>query len=356
MAIQTLNTIKNWFRTGLKPTQTQFWDTWDSFRHKDQKVSVTDIEDIDELLSSKTDKSDFKTINGESILGSGDIGIDGGGSQDLQSVLDNGEISNKNITLTNNSNFDSYLRLTPVQLFLWNFNSYISMTTFQFSINSPSRGLMLMDRSIRVNDIINNDSTNILNFDNIVQGNNITLNLPFNKPSGNYTLATLDDISLSTVMETSSMWYHYENGYPSKWFSVDDGFSAGGFSAGTNSAFIGVTPNAGFHFKYTDPTTSSTLNFLSTPFDSNDGANRNLQFSLPTNKATGAYTVATTEDFPKVYQLFTPGTDPNSADLSAAFPDAGIGDRVHWTNGMASFIFEKTLDNRWLRIQCQFHF
>jgi|GEM_PF-5172103 len=73
MAIQALKTIKNWFRTGLKPTQTQFWDTWDSFRHKNEKIPVKDIEGIDELLNSKTDESDFKTINGESILGFGDI-------------------------------------------------------------------------------------------------------------------------------------------------------------------------------------------------------------------------------------------------------------------------------------------
>ncbi|WP_264530867.1 hypothetical protein [Flavobacterium sp. N502540] len=57
MAIQALNTIKNWFKTGLKPTQTQFWDTWDSFRHKYEKVPVKDVEGIDELLSAKADKS-----------------------------------------------------------------------------------------------------------------------------------------------------------------------------------------------------------------------------------------------------------------------------------------------------------
>ncbi|KQB39478.1 hypothetical protein [Flavobacterium aquidurense] len=53
MAIQTLNTIKNWFRTGLKPTQAQFWDTWDSFRHKYEKIPAKDIEGIDELFGDK---------------------------------------------------------------------------------------------------------------------------------------------------------------------------------------------------------------------------------------------------------------------------------------------------------------
>jgi len=108
MAIQTLNTIKQWFKTGLKPTQTQFWDTWDSFRHKFEKVPVKDVDGIDELLLSKADKTvldnhladknahapqintdwnsesglsqllnkpEFKTINGEEIIGEGDITI-----------------------------------------------------------------------------------------------------------------------------------------------------------------------------------------------------------------------------------------------------------------------------------------
>lgn len=49
MAIQTLETIKNWFRTTLKPTQEQFWDTWDSFRHKDEKISVEEIDGVENL-------------------------------------------------------------------------------------------------------------------------------------------------------------------------------------------------------------------------------------------------------------------------------------------------------------------
>jgi hypothetical protein len=53
MAVQTLNTLKNWFRTGLKPSQQQFWDWLDSFRHKNDKVPVADVEGIDELLLAK---------------------------------------------------------------------------------------------------------------------------------------------------------------------------------------------------------------------------------------------------------------------------------------------------------------
>jgi hypothetical protein len=53
MALQSLKTIKSWFRTGLKPTQLQFWDTWDSFRHKSEKIPAKDIEGIDTLLGDK---------------------------------------------------------------------------------------------------------------------------------------------------------------------------------------------------------------------------------------------------------------------------------------------------------------
>ncbi|MFQ6600136.1 hypothetical protein [Flavobacterium sp. C3NV] len=134
MALQTLNTIKQWFKTGLKPTQTQFWDTWDSFRHKFEKVPVKDIEGIDELLLTKVDKTvldnhiadknahapqvntdwnsesgfsqlinkpEFKTINGEPIVGSGDISLD------VESLTFDQVLSNGNET-TQTALFKSY--------------------------------------------------------------------------------------------------------------------------------------------------------------------------------------------------------------------------------------------------------
>ncbi|MEO7977786.1 hypothetical protein [Flavobacterium sp.] len=59
MAITALNNIKNWFKTGLIPTQQQFWDTLDSFRHKSEKVPVSDIEGIDALLEGKAEEAEF---------------------------------------------------------------------------------------------------------------------------------------------------------------------------------------------------------------------------------------------------------------------------------------------------------
>ncbi|MFW0739630.1 hypothetical protein [Flavobacterium sp. T12S277] len=84
MALQTLNTIKSWFKTGLKPTQTQFWDTWDSFRHKFEKVPVKEIEGIDELLFSKADKT---------VLNDHLADENAHASQGLKSVLDTNPIA-----------------------------------------------------------------------------------------------------------------------------------------------------------------------------------------------------------------------------------------------------------------------
>ncbi len=53
MAIQTLNTIKNWFRTGLKPSEAQFWDTWDSFWHKSEPTPTSAVEGLDAILAGK---------------------------------------------------------------------------------------------------------------------------------------------------------------------------------------------------------------------------------------------------------------------------------------------------------------
>ncbi|MFE3849073.1 hypothetical protein ACFX5D_13960 [Flavobacterium sp. LB3P45] len=49
------NTLKNWFKTGLKPTQAQFWALFDSYFHKDEKIPITAIDDIENILADKAD-------------------------------------------------------------------------------------------------------------------------------------------------------------------------------------------------------------------------------------------------------------------------------------------------------------
>ena len=60
MAKTTLSTIKNWFKTGLKPTQLQFWAVFDSFFHKDEKIPVSSIEYLQNYLNAKAEKEAFE--------------------------------------------------------------------------------------------------------------------------------------------------------------------------------------------------------------------------------------------------------------------------------------------------------
>lgn len=61
MALTSLTTIKNWFKTNLIPTQQQFYDMLDSFRHKNDKVAATDIDGLTTLLAAKASQTDFNS-------------------------------------------------------------------------------------------------------------------------------------------------------------------------------------------------------------------------------------------------------------------------------------------------------
>lgn len=47
-----LTTIKNWFKTGLRPTEEQFSDTWDSFVHKSDKLPIAQVEGIETVFEA----------------------------------------------------------------------------------------------------------------------------------------------------------------------------------------------------------------------------------------------------------------------------------------------------------------
>ena len=55
--ITSLNVIKTWFKTGLKPTQAQFWAWLDSFWHKDEEIPQDKISGLSESLEAKADTS-----------------------------------------------------------------------------------------------------------------------------------------------------------------------------------------------------------------------------------------------------------------------------------------------------------
>ncbi|MRJ09151.1 hypothetical protein EDL99_09810 [Ornithobacterium rhinotracheale] len=72
MAKTDLNTIKNWFKNGLKPTQEQFWAWLDSFWHKDDKIPAENIQGLNDMLSnidlsSKVENTDFESYKQEQV-------------------------------------------------------------------------------------------------------------------------------------------------------------------------------------------------------------------------------------------------------------------------------------------------
>ena len=54
-----INTILSWFKTGLKPTQTQFWASWSSFWHKDEAIPQSAISNLTTVLNAKAEKLQF---------------------------------------------------------------------------------------------------------------------------------------------------------------------------------------------------------------------------------------------------------------------------------------------------------
>jgi hypothetical protein len=54
-----INTILNWFMTGKKPTQAQFWASWSSFWHKDEAIPQSSISGLATVLNAKTENDQF---------------------------------------------------------------------------------------------------------------------------------------------------------------------------------------------------------------------------------------------------------------------------------------------------------
>ena len=56
----TLSDIYNWFMTGKKPTQAQFWASWGSFWNKDEAIPQSAISNLLTVLNAKAEKSQLQ--------------------------------------------------------------------------------------------------------------------------------------------------------------------------------------------------------------------------------------------------------------------------------------------------------
>ena len=54
------NTLKSWFKTGLKPTQEQFWAWQESYWHKSESIPVEMVQGLGDILGNKADTEQLK--------------------------------------------------------------------------------------------------------------------------------------------------------------------------------------------------------------------------------------------------------------------------------------------------------
>ncbi len=88
MAIIDLNTIKSFFKTGLKPTQNQFWNTWDSFRHKSEAIGISEVTNLQTQLNTLFQMGEVGVIpNSETIIVDGNFSKDFTAGKVLESIL-----------------------------------------------------------------------------------------------------------------------------------------------------------------------------------------------------------------------------------------------------------------------------
>lgn len=113
-----INTIKNWFKTGLKPTQNQFWSTWESYWHKSEMLPISSIDKLGDLLDGKAEtehthseyaKNDATSLTTENVtawqkkLGVADLKFDDKAITTTQNYADFGLVEGASINAFNNA-------------------------------------------------------------------------------------------------------------------------------------------------------------------------------------------------------------------------------------------------------------
>ena len=119
------NTINNWFKTGLKPNQQQFWSTWASFWHKSDTLPIGSIKGLGDLIDGKAEENhthdiyatnDATSLNSENVtawkkkLGVADLKFDDKAITITQDYADFGLQSGATINAFNNAIYTEVAR------------------------------------------------------------------------------------------------------------------------------------------------------------------------------------------------------------------------------------------------------
>lgn len=89
------NTLKQWFVTGAKPLQAQYWAWLDSYWHKSEDISINAIHGLGEILESKADADQLQHY---ALLDASNIGVNQGA---WRTALGINDITPPDVDLTN---------------------------------------------------------------------------------------------------------------------------------------------------------------------------------------------------------------------------------------------------------------
>ena len=68
MEVTNKNTLTSWFRRGAKPLASQFAAWINSYWHKEEKIPVSSIEKLSEILGNKIDRTEIENITSKLLL------------------------------------------------------------------------------------------------------------------------------------------------------------------------------------------------------------------------------------------------------------------------------------------------
>ncbi len=128
MAETPKNTLKQWFVTGAKPLQAQYWAWLDSYWHKSEPISINAIDGLGEILESKADADQLQHY---ALLDASNIGVNQGA---WRTALGINDITPPDVDLTNyytKPEVDSLLENVTVDL-----SNYYTATQTESAITS----------------------------------------------------------------------------------------------------------------------------------------------------------------------------------------------------------------------------
>lgn len=148
----TLAEIYDWFMTGKKPTQAQFWASWASVRLKGESIPQNDITNLSQTLNAKAEKDQFDSHKTDPEAHAESIGqkVDRGGYDGTAQELDDrvAAIENPDRVLKfGNISLDGLDMSIEANAFAWVLNklSFLTPGAYAKTITAATDGMFRND-------------------------------------------------------------------------------------------------------------------------------------------------------------------------------------------------------------------